>query len=93
MGKTPAGAQGAGGVFYDVYATFNTSCYSLNRLVETRQADTLVIKAEYIYNSCATCTQISSVQSKTYSFITPTPGTYYLKWEGIPNRVDTIQIP
>lgn len=93
MGKTNTGAQGQDGVFYDVYATFTTSCYALNRLVETKVNDTIVIKAEYVLNTCIACTQLGSVQAKTYSFIPAAPGTYYIKWDGLPNRMDTVVIP
>ncbi|MGF6925364.1 hypothetical protein QFZ48_000864 [Chitinophaga sp. W2I13] len=93
MGKSTSDARGQNGAFYDVSCTFPNSCYAINKIVEMRDKDTVLLKAEYIYNTCTVCTQAFTTQTKTYSFIPADNGTYYLKWEGIPNRVDTVKIP
>jgi hypothetical protein len=92
MGTSTGDARGKNGVFYDVSCGFPNSCYTINKIVEARDGDTVLIKAEYLLNTCIGCTQTPSVQTKTYSFIPADNGTYYLKWEGIPNRVDTVTI-
>ncbi|WP_142683353.1 hypothetical protein [Chitinophaga polysaccharea] len=93
LGKSSGNASGQNGVFYDVSCIFNNSCYSINKIVASKNRDTVVLKAEYLFNTCTICTQAFITQTKTYSFVPPGNGTYYLKWDGIANRVDTITIP
>jgi len=93
MGKSTGDARGKNGVFYDVSCGFPDACYAINKIVEARDGDTVLIKAEYLLNTCIGCITVPTVQTKTYSFVPADNGTYYLKWQGIPNRVDTITIP
>lgn len=93
LGKSTNNVNGQNGVFYDVSCIFNNSCYAINEIVTSKNGDTVLVKAEYVLNTCVPCTQAFITQTKTYSFVPPGNGTYYLKWEGIANRVDTVTIP
>ncbi|MGO4293744.1 hypothetical protein [Chitinophaga sp. RAB17] len=92
MGTSASGIRGQDGAFFDVACTLGSSCYSINKMVESKTGNVVTIKAESVYNTCTTCPAMTVTLSKTYVFIPPDAGTYYLKWEGVPNRTDTVVI-
>ena len=79
--------------FFDVSCLFADGCSSINRFLGTGRGDTVAVRAEAVLNKCANCIQTPMVQTRTFVFTPSAPGTYYIKWEGLPNRTDTVHIP
>ncbi|PSL46789.1 hypothetical protein CLV51_103771 [Chitinophaga niastensis] len=93
MGQTRSGMVGDEGAFFDVTCNFSNGCGAIYRFTEDKNGNTWTVKAEGVYQLCTVCTQAAMPQTKTYSFQTSSRGTYYIKWEGLPGRVDTVRIP
>jgi hypothetical protein len=92
MGTTLTGVRGQDGAFFDVSCELGSSCYSINKIIESRIGNMITLKAESVLSKCATCPAVIVTQTKTYVFVPPDAGTYFLKWEGVPDRIDTVII-
>jgi hypothetical protein len=93
MGRILSDAGRNAGAFFDVSCNFSGNCGNIFRFIEEKNGNTLTIKAEGLFHLCIACRQFAASQTKTYAFQESHPGTYYIKWEGLPDRVDTIYIP
>ncbi|NLR57111.1 hypothetical protein HGH93_03325 [Chitinophaga polysaccharea] len=85
-----AGQQGA--AFFDVTCGVPNGCYSINKFILTKDKDTIVVGAESVLNTCIACILEPISVTKNFVFTPSTAGTYYMKWKGIPNRIDTVFI-
>lgn len=92
MGTSSSGVRGQDGAFFDVSCVLGSTCYAINKMVESKNGNIVTIKAESVFNTCGTCPSTTVTVSKSYSFVPSDTGTYYLKWEGLPNRTDTVVI-
>ncbi|MCW3463707.1 hypothetical protein [Chitinophaga nivalis] len=92
LGRSQTGGTGRPEVRFKVSCWFSNSCSNIHRLVEKRNGNTYTIRAEGIYDQCAFCATMLTPVSTTYVFNPPAAGTYYLKWEGLPERTDTVRI-
>jgi hypothetical protein len=92
MGTSSTGVRGQDGAFFDVSCVLGSNCYAINKMVESKNGNIVTIKAESVFNTCGTCPSTMVTVSKSYSFVPSDTGTYYLKWEGLPNRTDTVVI-
>jgi hypothetical protein len=92
MGTSASGIRGQDAAFFDVTCALASSCYAINKIVESRNGHTVTVKAELAFNVCGACPATIATVSKTYTFVPPDTGTYFIKWEGIPDRTDTVVI-
>jgi hypothetical protein len=80
------------GARFDVICRFPNGCDYIYKVNEERKGQEVTISVTVANNTCSPCTESPTTQSMTYVFNPPAPGTYYLKWEGIANRTDTVKI-
>lgn len=92
MGTSASGITGQDGAFFDVSCVLASNCYAINKMVESKNGNIVTINAELVFDACAVCPAATVTVSKTYTFVPPVPGTYFVKWAGIPNRTDTVVI-
>ncbi|HEY9258073.1 hypothetical protein [Chitinophaga sp.] len=92
MGTALSDAGGQDAAFFDVSCVLGSNCYTINKLVEYKSGNIVTIKAESVFNACDVCPASTVTVSKTYSFVPSDTGTYFLKWDGIPGRTDTVVI-
>lgn len=90
IGTSASGIVGQDGAFFDVSCVLGSNCYAINKMVESKNGKMVTIKAESVFDACGTCPAMTVTVSKSYSFVPSDTGTYYLKWEGLPNRTDTV---
>lgn len=90
MGTSLSGVVGQDGAFFDVSCVLGSNCYAINKMVESKNGNIVTIKVESVFNACGACPATTVTVSKTYSFVPPDTGTYFLKWEGLPGRIDTV---
>ncbi|TWF39050.1 hypothetical protein FHW36_106274 [Chitinophaga polysaccharea] len=85
-----AGQQGT--AFFDVTCVFPHGCYAINKFILTKDKDTVVVGAESVLNTCTACILMPISATKNFVFTPSAAGTYYIKWKGVPNRIDTVFI-
>ena len=89
---TSSEAADENGAFFDLSCVMPSSCTTINKVYESREGNIVTVGVETVYNNCAVCPQVPVTQTKTYVFVPRGAGTYYIKWRGLPDRVDTVVI-
>lgn len=92
MGTSSSGAADQDGAFFDVSCILPSSCNAINKIIESKDGNNVTIKVESVFNKCAVCPGVPVTQTKTYVFVPKGAGTYFLKWDGLPDRTDTVVI-
>ncbi|MBS0027962.1 hypothetical protein ACTJJ0_04820 [Chitinophaga sp. 22321] len=89
---TSSEAADQDGAFFDLSCVMPSSCTAINKVYESREGNVVKVGVETVYNKCAVCPEVPVTQTKTYVFVPRGAGTYYIKWQGLPDRVDTVVI-
>lgn len=92
MGTSASGIVGQDAAFFDVSCVLASNCYAINKMVESKNGNIITIKPELAFNACGACPATTVTVSKTYTFVPAHTGTYFVKWEGLPDRTDTVVI-
>jgi len=90
MGTSSTGIIGQDAAFFDVSCMLASNCYVINKIVEAKNGNIITVKAELAFNACGACPATTVTVSKTYTFVPKSSGTYFVKWEGLPDRTDTL---
>ena len=92
IGTTRGEVGQQGTAFFDVTCLLSSACGSINKFVLGKDKDTIIVAAESVFNTCILCPQMPVAVTKNFVFTPSATGTYYIKWKGVPNRIDTIFI-
>ncbi|MEC5142630.1 hypothetical protein [Chitinophaga sp. 212800010-3] len=93
LGSTNGPDRSQNAVYFDVSCNFPTTAFLINQFMIAVNNDTVFVRAQAIITPCQSNSSAITPQSKTFAFKAQTPGIYYFKWGGLPNRTDTVYVP